>query len=101
MRVAALLVLGGCHFASIDPEAMLAEHAGPAASACGAAQGAAPHGSLTRGGAVEWSGLYDARDCVLTARAERRAWWVSIDQGVADGRELTGFADDGTQVIEI
>ena len=94
MRAALLIVsgslVGACHFASCDPEALLAAQAGPGARACGAVDDLSSTVMPL-----------DARACVATARADGAPWWVSIDQGVADGRRLTGFADDGARVIEV
>jgi len=80
VRFLILAVLAGCEGLHCDPEKMLADLAGPDATACGvlyADEGLEP---------------YAAYQC---ARMHAK-FWVAIDPPSADGGEVTGYASDGT-----
>ena len=70
--------------------ALIAERAGPGAVDCGAA-------------GVWWDDLppAPARACALDAMAAGAPFFVTIDEGVFDGRLTVGFASDGTTFTKL
>lgn len=89
MRIlaAALVALGGCGF-DCDPEKLLAELAGPDATACGVLY-------------VDDVEAIDAHNCARTAQDAHAPYWVAIDPQSADGGEISGYASDGTTTYSI
>jgi hypothetical protein len=77
--IALVVSLTGCGF-DCDPTKLLADLAGPDATACGV---------LYRDDGLTSFAAYQC------ARAHPR-FWVAIDPPSADGGEITGYASDGT-----
>jgi hypothetical protein len=78
--------LGGACGHLCDTDKILAEIAGPDATACGDADG--------------WSGsLADVRACAITAWLSRRPFWASSAPPSSDGGTTTGWASDGESLF--
>jgi hypothetical protein len=85
-----LLATTGCGF-DCDPDAWIVRIAGPTAIACG-------HVDFWDRNSPSPA---DVRACISSALAEHAAFYASVDAGVADGREMVGYAFAGGDTAPI